>query len=91
ILKVADQILRAGTEQTVGSEGGGVMPRLNGQRVAVYARVSTFAQDPENQLQELRRYVEARGWTAVEYVDRGVSGAKDKLLANGQMRPRSNV
>ena len=31
---------------------------------------------PENQLQELRRYVEARGWTATEYVDRGVSGAK---------------
>lgn len=29
-------------------------------------------------MQELRRYVEARGWTAVEYVDRGVSGAKDR-------------
>ena len=39
------------------------MPPL-GQRVAVYARVSTFEQDPENQLQELRRYCEARGWTA---------------------------
>ena len=33
---------------------------------------------PENQLQELRRYVEARGWSAVEYVDRGVSGSKDR-------------
>jgi DNA invertase Pin-like site-specific DNA recombinase len=52
-----------------------------GQRVAVYARVSTFEQDPENQLQELRRYCEARGWTAVEYVDRGVSGSKDKRPA----------
>ena len=57
------------------------MPPLSGQRVAVYARVSTFEQDPENQLQELRRYCEARGWNAVEYVDRGVSGAKDKRPA----------
>jgi DNA invertase Pin-like site-specific DNA recombinase len=47
-------------------------------RCALYARVSTFDQEPENQLQEMRRYVEARGWTAVEYVDRGVSGAKDR-------------
>src|SRR4029453_3687005 len=53
------------------------MPPLSGQRVAVYARVSTLDQNPENQLAELRRYVVARGWTAVEYVDRGVSGAKD--------------
>src|SRR5262249_4766434 len=48
---------------------------------AVYARVSTLDQEPENQLQELRRYIEARGWTAVEYVDRGVSGAKDRRQA----------
>jgi DNA invertase Pin-like site-specific DNA recombinase len=48
---------------------------------AIYARVSTLDQEPENQLQELRRYVEARGWTAVEYVDRGFSGAKDKRPA----------
>src|SRR5450759_3647113 len=32
----------------------------------------------ENQLQEVRRYVEARGWTATEYVDKGVSGAKER-------------
>jgi DNA invertase Pin-like site-specific DNA recombinase len=38
-------------------------------------------QEPENQLGELRRYVEARGWTAVEYGDRGVSGAKDRRPA----------
>lgn len=50
-------------------------------RAAIYARVSTVDQEPENQLQELRRYVEARGWTAQEYVDRGVSGAKDRRLA----------
>ncbi len=50
-------------------------------RAAIYARVSTLDQEPENQLQELRRYVQARGWTAVEYVDRGVSGAKDRRPA----------
>lgn len=54
-------------------------------RAAVYARVSTFGQEPENQLQELRRYVEARGWSAVEFVDRGVSGAKDRRPALDQM------
>jgi putative DNA-invertase from lambdoid prophage Rac len=50
-------------------------------RAAFYARVSTFDQEPENQLQELRRYVEARGWTSCEFVDRGVSGSKDKRPA----------
>jgi DNA invertase Pin-like site-specific DNA recombinase len=50
-------------------------------RAAIYARVSTLDQEPENQLEELRRYVTARGWTAVEYVDKGVSGAKDKRPA----------
>src|SRR5205085_3655777 len=36
--------------------------------------------------QELRRYIDARGWTAaVEYVDRGVSGAKDRRPALDQM------
>ena len=50
-------------------------------RAAIYARVSTLDQEPENQLGELRRYVQARGWTAVEYVDRGVSGAKDRRPA----------
>ncbi|CEF49022.1 unnamed protein product [uncultured bacterium] len=61
-------------------------------RCAVYARVSTNDQTCENQLQELRRYVAARGWTAVEYVDAGVSGSKerrpalDQLLADGRRR-----
>ena len=50
-------------------------------RAAISARVSTFDQEPENQLQELRRYVGARGWAAVEYVDRGVSGAKERRPA----------
>ena len=51
-------------------------------RAAVYARVSTLDQEPENQLAELRRYVRARSWpAAVEYVDRGVSGSKDRRPA----------
>jgi len=54
-------------------------------RAAIYARVSTIDQEPENQLAELRRYVEARGWSAVEYVDKGVSGAKDRRPALDQL------
>jgi DNA invertase Pin-like site-specific DNA recombinase len=54
-------------------------------RAAIYARVSTVEQEPENQLHELRRYVEARGWTAVEYTDKGVSGSKDRRPALDQM------
>src|SRR5579862_5101126 len=54
-------------------------------KAAIYARVSTVDQEPENQLAELRRYVEARGWTAAEYVDRGVSGSKDRRPALDQL------
>ena len=50
-------------------------------RAALYARVSTLDQEPENQLQELRKYAQARGWEATEYVDHGVSGAKDRRPA----------
>ena len=50
-------------------------------RCAIYARVSTFDQEPENQLAELRRYAGARGWTVAEYIDKGVSGAKDRRPA----------
>jgi DNA invertase Pin-like site-specific DNA recombinase len=50
-------------------------------RAAIYARVSTSDQTCENQLLELRRYCEARGWQATEYVDSGISGAKDKRPA----------
>jgi DNA invertase Pin-like site-specific DNA recombinase len=49
-------------------------------RVALYARVSTHAgQNPEMQLAELREYCQRRNWEiAGEYVDTGVSGAKEK-------------
>ncbi len=62
-------------------------------RAVVYARVSTVDQEPENQLAELRRYVQARSWpAAVEYVDRGVSGSTDsrpalnRLVADARRR-----
>jgi DNA invertase Pin-like site-specific DNA recombinase len=55
-------------------------------RVGIYARVSTtHGQTCENQLLELRRYVEVRGWTAKEYVDEGISGAKDRRPALDQL------
>ena len=50
-------------------------------RAAIYARVSTFDQEPENQLEELRRYAGARGWEVKEFVDHGVSGAKERRPA----------
>ncbi len=64
-------------------------------RVGVYARVSTTdkGQDPDLQLGALREYAQARGWTIYqEYVDHGVSGAKqrrpalDQLLADARHR-----
>ena len=68
---------------------------VNAMRTALYARVSTSdkGQDPEMQLRELREYCERRGWTiSGEYVDIGVSGAKDsrpelnRLMADAKRR-----
>jgi DNA invertase Pin-like site-specific DNA recombinase len=64
-------------------------------RVAIYARVSTVnhSQDVSMQTRELRQFAEARGWSvAGEYVDSGVSGAKDsrpelnRLMADAHKR-----
>ncbi len=63
-------------------------------KAAIYARVSTTnGQDPEMQLRELRDYCQRRGWdVAGEYVDSGVSGAKDsrpelnRLMADAHRR-----
>jgi DNA invertase Pin-like site-specific DNA recombinase len=63
-------------------------------RVGLYARVSTLSgQNPEMQLSELREYASHRGWAvASEYVDRGISGAKEsrpalnKLMADAHRR-----
>lgn len=53
------------------------------EQVALYARVSTLAgQSPEMQLVELREYAARRGWQVTEeYVDHGVSGAKESRPA----------
>jgi DNA invertase Pin-like site-specific DNA recombinase len=64
-------------------------------RAAIYARVSTVGngQSPEMQLREMREYCDRRGWTiAGEYVDAGISGAKDRrpeldrLMQDGHRR-----
>src|SRR6476646_8787806 len=50
-------------------------------RVAIYARVSTAnnGQDPSLQTRELKEYCDRRRWeVAGEYVDIGISGAKEK-------------
>ena len=61
------------------------MTSLEPLRAAIYARVSTLDQEPENQLAELRKYVQARGWSAHEYTDKGISGAKDQRPALDQL------
>ncbi len=50
-------------------------------RAGLYARVSTAEQTPENQLRTLRAFATARGWEALELVDHGVSGTKDRRPA----------
>jgi DNA invertase Pin-like site-specific DNA recombinase len=64
-------------------------------RAAIYARVSTIGhgQSPDMQLHELREYCDRRGWqVAGEYVDAGISGAKDsrpelnRLMADAHRR-----
>jgi DNA invertase Pin-like site-specific DNA recombinase len=55
-------------------------------RVALYSRVSTTDETVENQLLELRRLADLRGWTVFrEYNDEGVSGAKDRRPALDQL------
>jgi DNA invertase Pin-like site-specific DNA recombinase len=63
-------------------------------RAAVYARVSkNNGQSPEMQLRDFGEYCTRRGWTvAGEYVDEGISGAKDsrpeldRLMADAHRR-----
>ena len=55
------------------------------KRAVLYARVSTFDQNPETQLLDLRRLAEQRGFEIVhEYIDK-ISGAKAKRPALDQM------
>lgn len=64
-------------------------------KVAIYARVSTtnHGQDAGMQTREMHQFSEARGWAlADEYVDSGISGAKDsrpelnRLMADAHKR-----
>jgi DNA invertase Pin-like site-specific DNA recombinase len=49
------------------------------KRAAIYVRVSTDKQTVENQVRELRRIAERRGWQVVEqYSDAGISGSKGR-------------
>ncbi|MBP9111502.1 MAG: recombinase family protein [Polyangiaceae bacterium] len=54
--------------------------KLRAPRCVIYARVSTARdQSPEMQVRELREIASQRGWQVVaEFVDIGVSGAKDR-------------
>lgn len=57
------------------------------KRAAIYARVSTQnGQNPEMQLEEIRQYCRRRDWTILrEYVDKGISGAKERRPALDQL------
>ena len=50
-------------------------------RVALYARVSTRDQHPENQLIRLREWAAEKGVEALEFEDAGISGARTKRPA----------
>lgn len=53
-----------------------------GTRAAIYARVSTADQHPENQLLDLRRFSRERRFTVIEeYIDHGVSGTRERRPA----------
>jgi DNA invertase Pin-like site-specific DNA recombinase len=48
-------------------------------KTALYARVSTTAQDAEMQKSELREYCQRRGWeVSQEYVDVRISGTRQE-------------
>ena len=53
--------------------------------IALYARVSTDDQHPEAQLSELSAYAKRRDVEAVEYVDHGVSGRRNRRPALDRM------
>ena len=60
-------------------------------RAALYARISTLnhGQDPEVQLGELREYCQRRGFAiAHEYVDKGISGSREKRPALDKLHGR---
>ncbi len=50
-------------------------------KVAIYARVSTEGQLVDAQMRDLREYCQLRKWEPKEYVDHGISGARDRGIS----------
>src|SRR6516165_1277578 len=48
------------------------------KKIALYARVSTSEQNLDAQLHALREYAVRRNAVGIEYLDHGVSGARDR-------------
>jgi DNA invertase Pin-like site-specific DNA recombinase len=73
------------------------IPSKQVQRAAIYCRCSTFDQNPEMQLDELRDFARRRGFhVSAEYVDQGVSGARERrpqldLLMRDSQRRKFDV
>lgn len=63
------------------------------EKIALYARVSTLlGQDPENQLIHLRQMAQGRGFEIVgEFVDKGISGAKERRPALDEMMKQARL
>jgi DNA invertase Pin-like site-specific DNA recombinase len=62
-----------------------MVPRI--KRVGLYLRVSKGDQTSDNQLLDLKRVAEQRGWDIVEtYVDHAVSGKRDRRPALDRLR-----
>jgi len=85
----------AGQESSTHAPFPQVVPATDADtRAVLYSRVSTTnGQDPEVQSREIREYCKRRGWSlAGEYVDIGISGAKerrpqlDRLISDAHKR-----
>jgi len=87
----SEAALKAGSDE-MGQDGRSSVERQKGRqamkRAAIYARVSTNnGQNLEMQLGELRVYCKRRDWEIVdEFVDAGVSGAKEHRLALDRLK-----
>jgi DNA invertase Pin-like site-specific DNA recombinase len=56
------------------------------KRAAVYCRVSTFEQNPQTQLLDIRQFAAQRGFEVVaEYTDHGISGTRARRPALDKM------
>jgi DNA invertase Pin-like site-specific DNA recombinase len=55
------------------------------KRAALYGRVSTGEQNEGMQIREMRERCQARSWEAFEFLDHGISGAKESRPALDEM------